>query len=172
MTAPIPMTPDTFTGLPALALRGRFYRIVHHDRREEVLSTEGSRHYGGRYNPPAAFGALYLSEHPAVAAAEVRRAAADRRLGPFVLATVEVGLVRLLDLTDHAVRTRLGIRPDDLVAADYTLPRRLGSLAREAGFEGLLVPSATGLGTNLVLFPDRLDPTSSLRLLTVEPAGL
>ncbi len=164
-------TPDMLARLPGRALRGRFYRIVHRDRREQLLSTEGSRLHGGRYNPPAAFGALYLSESPAVATAEVRRAAAGRRLGAFVLGTVEIDLTRLLDLTDRAVLAHLGVRPDDLVGPDYTPTRRLGTLAREAGFEGLLVPSATGLGTNLVLFPDRLG-RATLRLLAVEPAAL
>lgn len=55
---------------------------------------------------------------------------------------------------------------------DWTLTQELGRLAREAGFEALLVPSAATPGTNLVLFPDRLDPASSVHLLAVEPFEL
>jgi RES domain-containing protein len=89
-----------------------------------------------------------------------------------VLATVKVELQRVLDLTDGAVLQRLGLRPEDLVAPDWALTQELGRLAHEAGFGALLVPSAAIPGTNLVLFPDRLDPASSLQLLGTEPADI
>ncbi len=39
-------------------------------------------------------------------------------------------------------------------------------------WEALLVPSAVAPGANLVLFPDHLDPVSSVELLAVEPTEI
>lgn len=133
------------------------------------MDTEGSQLYGGRYNPKGAFGALYFGQGRDICLAEVRKATAGRALGPFVLASVAVDLQRVLDLTDQAVLHRLDLPPEDLVGPDWAPTQELGRLARQAGFEGLLVPSAAAPGTNLVLFPDRLDPASSVRLMAVEP---
>jgi hypothetical protein len=44
----------------------------------------------------------------------------------------------------------------------YAIPRRLAWMARVRGAEALLVPSATRLGHNLIVFTDRLRPGSRL----------
>jgi len=167
---PEPTRPEGVAGLPGRQLRGQFYRLVPQHLQDRALSPEGSGLYGGRYNPKRAFEALYCGEGPAVCWAEVRKTTGGRRLGPFVLASVMVKLQRVLDLTDHAVLQRLGLRPEDLVASDWAHTQELGRLARQAGFEALLVPSAAPPGRNLVLFPDRLNPASSVHLVSVEPA--
>ena len=167
-----PIGQEALAGLPARPLRGQFYRIVAQHLQDRVLSTKGSELYGGRYNPKGAFGALYCGETPAVCSAEIRKATAGRTLNPLVLASVRVELQRVLDLTDHAILQRLGLQPEDLVAPNLTKTQELGRLAREAGFEALLVPSAAATGKNLVIFLDHLDPASSVHLLSVEPAKL
>jgi RES domain-containing protein len=91
-------------------------------------------------------------------------------LGTFVLASVTAKLHRVLDLTDLAVLKQLGLQPEDLVVPHWDQTQELGRLAREAGFEALLVPSAAAPGTNLVLFPDQLDPASSVHLQAIDPA--
>lgn len=164
--------PEAVVGLPTRALWGQFYRMVPRHLRDRAVSTEGSELYGGRYNQKSAFGALYCGDTPALCRAEVRKATAGRRLGPFMLATIRVELRRVLDLTDHAVLVRLGLRPDDLVGPNWAPTQELGRRAREAGFEALLVPSAAAPGANLVLFPDRLGPASAIELLAVEPAEI
>lgn len=169
---PTPIPPDALAALPARSLRGRFYRIVARHLRDRVLSIEGSERYGGRYNPKGAFGALYCGESPTVSSAEVRKAAPGRKLGPFDLATLVVELHRVLDLTEQDILEQLSLRSEDLVSADWTRMQELGRLARKAGFEALLVPSAAGPGRNLVVFLDRLDPASSVLLVAVEPAPL
>ncbi len=160
--------PKAVAGIPARRLQGQFYRLIADHLRDQVLSTEGSQRYGGRYNPKERFGAIYCSEQPAICRAEVQAAAAGRTLSSFVLASVKVRLNRVLDLTDRAVLHRLGLRPTDLVAPDWGLTQELSRLAHEAGFEALLVPSAAAPGTNLVLFLDNLDPASSIELLAVD----
>lgn len=169
---PLPIGPEALTGLPARRLRRQFFRMVPHYHRDRALSAEGSERYGGRYNHKATFGALYCGETPTVCAAEVRKLSAGRTLGRFVLASVTVELQRVLDLTDQAVLQRLGLQPKDLVTPDWDQTQDLGRLAREAGFEALLVPSAAAPGTNLVVFPDQLDPASSVNLIAVEPTEL
>ncbi|MBI3077716.1 MAG: RES family NAD+ phosphorylase [Deltaproteobacteria bacterium] len=140
--------------------------------RDRASSTEGSKLYGGRYNTKGAFGALYCGERPGVCSAELRKATAGRTLAPFVLASLRVKLQRVLDLTDRTVLRRLGVRSKDLVSPDWTLTQDLGRLAREAGFEALLVPSAAAPGRNLVIFPDHLDPASSVQLRAVKPVRI
>lgn len=169
---PTPITPEALAGLPAGPVRGQFYRIVSRHLRARILSPEGSERYGGRYNPKDVFGALYLGESPAVCAAELRKTAAGRTLGSLVLATVAIKLHRVFDLTDQGVLERLALRGEDLVASDWSFTQELGTLTREAGFEALLVPSAAGPGSNLVLFLDRLDRASSVLLVAVEPAQI
>lgn len=169
---PAPIGPEALARLPARPLRGQFYRIVPRHLRDHALSAEGSELYGGRYNPKGAFGALYCGESPAVCSAEVRKATAGRVLGPFVLASVRVELHRVLDLTDHALLGQLGLRSENLVTPDWSQTQELGRLAREAGFEALLVPSVAAPGTNLVIFLDHLDPGSSVHLLAIQPTEL
>ncbi len=165
------MNPEGLAGLSARALRGQFYRVVREERREQLLSPEGSLLYGGRYNAPSTFGVLYCAERPDVATAEIRRGAGASLLKPsFVMGTLEVDLRRVLDLTDPEILAQLDVRPGDLVTPSYALTQELARLAREAGFEGLVVPSATGLGRNLVLFTDHLDPSSVVRFVAVAPA--
>jgi RES domain-containing protein len=158
--------------LPTRSVRRRFYRIVPRRLQDRILDAEGRRLYGGRYNPKGEFAALYCGETPAIGAAEVRKATRGWALGLLVLATIEVQLHRVLDLTDHTILHALHLRPQDLVAPDWGLTQELGRLAHAARLEGLLVPSGAAPGVNLVLFTDRLDPASALHLVTTEPTEL
>jgi RES domain-containing protein len=169
---PAPIGPDAISELPAKSLRGQFHRIVPQHLRGQALSAEGCELYGGRYNPKGAFGAPYCGQTPAVCSAEVRRATAGRMATRFVLVSVNVERRRILDFTDQAILERLGLRSEDLARLDWTLTQELGRLARQAGFEALLVPSAAGPGSNLVLFLDRLGPASSVLLVAAEPVQL
>jgi predicted amidohydrolase len=48
---------------------------------------------------------------------------------------------------------------------DYSFPQSVSAALRDRGAEALLVPSATLLGANLVVFADRLLDGSSLEVL-------
>jgi hypothetical protein len=52
---------------------------------------------------------------------------------------------------------------------DWERTQILGNLIRDAGFEGVLVPSAAGDYKNPVLFLDRFTNESSVELVDVEP---
>lgn len=63
------------------------YRLVRAERAEDVLSSEGARLYGGRWNPPGT-GVVYASESRALAVLET-----------FVHLTLEARTMRFLLLT-------------------------------------------------------------------------
>ena len=135
---------------------GLWFRIVPRIYREWIDSDEGAKRRGGRYNPPDEFGALYLSANPEGCLAEL----ATRTDTPPNLCegTIEVRLDRVCDLTDQATREILGVALTDLTGPDWTLTQQLGSAIRDAGFQGIRVPSAVGPHINLVVFRDRAAP--------------
>jgi hypothetical protein len=59
------------------------------------------------------------------------------------------------------------LRLDDLTHdTDYEVTQSIGAAAFGEGFEGVLVPSATRLGDNLVLFPERLGAESTITVIS------
>jgi RES domain-containing protein len=84
-------------------------------------------------------------------------------------------LGRVLDLTDSAIRRKIGFTLTELLDEDWEAIQARGEEAwtqaigrgcRQAGFEAILVPSARHRGgRNIVIFPDRLAAGSSLQLL-------
>ena len=135
------------------------------------LSTTGAQTQGGRWNPPNSFPTLYLALSDETAAAEFyRRAQGENRpaedLLPRRLHRYRVRLSVVLDLTDPDVKQHLGISDEDLLSDDRELCNALGEAAHYVGFEGILAPSATGVGEVLVVLFDRLKAESD-----VEPIG-
>jgi RES domain-containing protein len=120
-------------------------------------------HANGRWNDPAKFGCLYLSTEPAGAIAEYQKALATGEAnGDYHLASVQIRhLAPVADLTQPftefpAVDTRM------MTSEDAEALRRchdLAEVARDAGYTGLLVPSAALPGAvDLVVYFDVLGP--------------
>jgi RES domain-containing protein len=94
---------------------------------------------------------------------------------PLALVALKIKTKRLLDLTNKAIRRRIGFRVDELVQEDWSgiqdaglesWTQAIGRGCRVAGFEGLIVPSAsTQSGKNLVVFPDKLLSGSYIRIM-------
>jgi len=59
----------------------------------------------------------------------------------------------------------LSLKRTQNVDTSEAFTQQLGRLARDAGFEAILVPSAVTRGKNLDVFPDRLLPGSSLKII-------
>jgi hypothetical protein len=110
-----------------------------------------------------AWAALYLACGRDVALAEVVRHLSPtlwRRLATYRLTEVRVELAAVLDCRDPEP---LGLTADDLLHdTDYGVTQALGAAVLALGLEGLLVPSATRLGDNLVVFPTNRRGRSSL----------
>jgi hypothetical protein len=110
LSLPPRANPRTLRTVPARRFDGVVSRIVagvYHDR---PLSLEGSVLYGGRYNPPGEFGALYCGLTTETCWAELERKHEGRlKRSAFRVVRVSVRLQRILDLTASAVT---GARPD------------------------------------------------------------
>jgi RES domain-containing protein len=158
----------------AIALKGRFYRMVSMKHKNEILDIQGSILAGGRYNPPHEFGALYLGETKEVCKAERMRK--SKTPFPMVIGEIEISLNKTLDLTDDKILEQLGINKKDLLrdmgdeAYDYKVTRNIARRVRREGIEGLIVPSVTGKGKNLVIFMENIksESGSSVRVLSAE----
>lgn len=132
------------------------------------LSGAGARSAGGRWNPPESFATLYLAVEPKTAIAEFQRMAA--RVGrapadflPRRLYRYDVQLATLLDLRLPHGRAVLNLTDDQLLRDDPSACQAIGDAAQYVGREGIIAPSATGSGTVLAVFFDRLQPDSLVR---------
>jgi RES domain-containing protein len=160
---PIPVGWDAAVAIRACrrsARRRSAWRF--HNRRYEATDAAGSLRFSGRYNRgldefPAdqTWPALYLALAPEISIAENLRHVASweqfTQLNDFVLTEISVKPTFILDCRDiPSLRLSLSDLGDDY---DYDIPQRLAEAALARGAEGILVPSTTGLGDNLVLFP-------------------
>lgn len=133
-------------GVPSGSFRGTVYRHV--PQGADATSAAFSRG-GGRWNPPGEFEALYTSLSETGIRAEFERAAIKRGIStsdllPRDLVALSVALKKVADLTDSAVLKVLGAAADDLVGESFQSTQELARVIYRAGFEGALVPSATG----------------------------
>lgn len=145
----------------------------HLAERRHPLSASGARVHGGRWNPPDSFATLYLALERETAIAEFYRLAARQRRDPedFLprrLYRYDVALEAVLDLRGAAARATIALDDAELRAADATACRRVGEAAEHLGLEGLLAPSATGAGTVLAVFFDRLHADSRVHEVEYE----
>ncbi len=114
--------------------------------------------------------ALYVAIHAETAIGEI-----VRHVSPDLLATLNYFRLSELDLELQSVwdcrdAAALGLEPDDLVHDyDFGVTQELAAAAIARNAEGILVPSATGLGDNLIVFPDCLRRTSRLEVSSRDP---
>ncbi len=151
---------------------GAAYRVASVARSNEadLLSGEGSRIWGARWNPPGSFRTVYFSLEHSTAMAEYlaqnrRQGLPDHAAMPAVTAGVNLNLRRVLDLNDRAVRRALRLTRTSMTSGSHDpspveqLTQAVGRLAWSEGYEAILVPSAARLlSSNIVVFPDKLSP--------------
>jgi RES domain-containing protein len=152
-------------------VRGTYYRIVSQKYKDQILSTEGSLKYGGRYNPARHFGVLYLSESKEVCLAERSQKTAANLLEFQVIGKIKVTCTDVLDLTNTKNLKTLGLTAADLTlpgnTAGWKLPQQISYVARQTKIKGLLVPSAATKGKNLVIF-DKAIESAEIKVISVE----
>ena len=139
-----------------------FYRSVSYTYMDPptVLDGKGAKEHGGRF---AAVGtrAVYLSESDSVASGEVT--ARKARLGgssqittskyPRIVFRVSFDLKRVLDFSeDHCPADLKALRERCLDVDDLSVSQEVGDALQKHGIEGLLFPSETGKGLNLIVF--------------------
>lgn len=173
-----PLTEDDFASLirrlgrlapQASALKSTGFRSAtpRYATETDLLTGEGSRKGGGRWNPRD-LAAVYASLTAETAMAETLAQAryygwAEQAVMPRTFVAISFSLKRVLDLTDGDIRRRLAVSQTRMIQTDWlaemaagTVPvtQLLGQAAAEIGLEGLLVPSAADPGgRNIVAFP-------------------
>ncbi len=151
--------------------RGAAYRVTTLDypNEQSILSGAGSWRWGGRWNAPGSFRAVYGSTSDLVAVAESRATAEYAGIPhvfrtPRLLVAIEFDLARVLDLTVPKNQVALGISSEELDQEDWrkiqaegdeSLTQAIGRAAFESGANALLVPSAkVPNGINVAYFPE------------------
>ena len=149
-----------------------------HNRRYAATASGGSLQVSGRYNrgldlfpPDEAWPALYLGLSEAICLGEILRHLTPARfaaLSNYRLTQVRVQLSAVVDCWEPA---RLGLKFEDLCEdMNYRAPQAIARAAIDRGAEGILVPSATRLGHNLIIFPHCLRPSSRIAVVrSVDP---
>lgn len=151
-----------------LSWRGQVWRC--HDGRFPADSWEGSRYYSGRFHRapdlyPAerTWAALYTALAPEIALGEAIRYQAPhiRRIADYHLSEVAVSLSTVVDLRNIATH---GVDLDALLDDwDRSLGQEIGEITLNRGAEGVLIPSASRLGDNLIVLPDNMAPASRVQ---------
>lgn len=141
------------------------FQTVDYPAPKDVLSGEGAKGRGGRWNAPG-LATLYGSTTDTTALEECK--AHDRYYGvqtksPRLLVAIEVRLTHVLDLTNPALRRTMGITLSELTAEDWrklqaagreSFTQMLGRAVAAAGGSGLLcASSAVRNGANVAVFP-------------------
>ena len=87
---------------------------------------------------------------------------------PRELFALELSLGKCLDIRSEEIRDRLDLGPNLIRAADASACQAVGAAAHHLGYDGIIAPSATGIGNIVAVFTDRLTPESSLTATRLE----
>jgi RES domain-containing protein len=169
----------------ASAFRGTLYRACDptYANTRDLLTGEGSRKAGGRWNGPGTFATVYLAQSVEGSIAEslglpgVFGFDPTKRL-PLTLVAVESRLEVVLDFTDPRVRRVVGVTIAEMNACDWrgenasgneSITQAMGRAAFESGMHGILVPSAVKRTfRNLNVFPANLRTTGGLKIIAAD----
>lgn len=136
--------------------------------RYSPLSGEGARRFGGRWNPPDEFPAIYLAHPREACLAELRRgiqlAARPARPGPRRLCRLRAHELRVLDLTTDEQLAAVGLTRGDIDGEDASGCQEVGRLTHFLNYQGIHAPSATSAGWVLAVFERRLGPNQLAEL--------
>lgn len=157
--------------LGATSWSGTVYRYTSASR--DALSGEGARLNGGRWNPRSLFPTVYLAEPFPACVSEFKRMAHAAGMPPeaivargYLAHTITVTELPVLDLRTAEALDRVGLQRSDIEDQnDWTACQAVGHAAWFLERAGVLAPSATGEGTVLAAFEERLAP-GQLAVLT------
>lgn len=149
-----------FLEINPIPLSTSCYRIV--SQKYDALNTNGSLLYFGRYSNKE-FLVLYTADSEEVCHAERARKTKIKTKFIYKIAKLDVKLKKIIDLTSEKNIKMLNIQKDDLIGDSRDIPQHIAALAYRKGYEGLLVPSATGKGNNIILFPENFSKNSTIK---------
>ena len=131
----------------------------------DPLSGEGARRFGGRWNPPLLFSAIYLADSAQACMVEVERAAQAASTTPegmleahYRLHTIDATHMAVLDLTTSEAREAVGLEDDDIYGDDWSACQAVGHAAWFLHVQGVLVPAAGGGGLVITAYEQRTRP--------------
>jgi RES domain-containing protein len=140
---------------------GSTYRYT--AERRDPMSGAGARLFGGRWNPKDIFATIYLATPLLACLGEVRRTAATQNTPveemlsvPYLLHTINVDGVKVLDLRTERALAHVGLNLSDITDDDWTACQAVGHAAWFLGLSGVLAPSATRAGFVLAAFENRV----------------
>ena len=163
------------------AFHGVLYRACDplYANMRDLLTGEGSRIQGGRWNTPAVVATVYLAQSVEGAIAETLGLPSHygfdpaKRL-PLTLVAVDAMLEAVIDLTNADLRKSLDVTLVAVVGCDWrsenaagkeSLPQAIGRAAFELGAHGIIVPSAVKRTfKNVNVFPANLGGESHLKV--------
>ena len=144
-------------------ISGAVFRADHPEHTDLSETAQASRKEPGRFNT-SRFGAVYLSFEPDTALQE-RQRNEGRVEHPCALFVVSLSVGNVVDLTMEEERRRWGLTRDDLTSDDLTRTQQMADAAFATGIEAIVWPSATGQGSSLAVFFDRLADGSALGVI-------
>ena len=123
----------------------------------EALSGSGSFIFGGRWNPPDLVPTIYLALPEEACVAEFLRMAEGQGRGaqsflPRDLHVIDVNALNVLDLTAEAALRAIGLSMGDIASEDWSTCQAVGQTAHYLGMQGIVAPSATGVGLVIAAF--------------------
>lgn len=134
--------------LPTVQRGGAYYRVVAPTWRDP-LDTSYAKTYGGRWNPPGEFGALYVNADLRVAAANARANHAGRAIKLFdllpdarpELVTVDIPTIDVLDAWSPEGVAALGFAANFPYAVPWPPCQAVARTAHAAGIAGVAARS-------------------------------
>lgn len=156
---------DKLQELEPIPWEGRVFRYMFGNVDPGRANTRGAR-----WNPPGV-GAIYTALDRRTLLAEL-----EYRLGLDVvrpratptLYAIHVSLFNVLDLSSPGQLQAIGMTEDEFRSVDYRACQKVGGAVAWLEHDGLLVPSARHLGTNLVIFPASEGPDSEFEVIESE----
>lgn len=153
---------DAIDNIDAVPFEGNVWRVAWANR-EPTAGSPG----GGRWAPPNQFEVLYTSLDQDGAVAEVYNLLSRAPVmssSNKTINCIELSLARVLRL-DGEQLAQLGISDALANRPDNSRTRAVGEAAYMLDFAGLIIPSARWDCENLVLFLDRIDINTQIRVM-------
>lgn len=162
---------DAVASAPRRQISGRFWHQG--PTRHPLTSCADPAQGPGRYHRTGEPGVWYASSQEQAAWAELFRHFVDEEVDPFELrrrvGRVDV-VLEVLDLTDEAVRSHVGVDESDLVGDDYSITQTIAAAARDTGFHAILAPAAALPGREtLAVFAHAMQSVQSERSEVRQP---